>query len=635
MCGIVGVVFADPLRPPSPATEAALARAVDVMSHRGPDGEGRVSATGMAFGHRRLSIIDLASGGQPMRYQQGRYVITFNGEIYNYRQLRDTLLGLGHEFATASDTEVVLAAYAQWGEAMPARLRGIFAFAIWDSVDRRAFLARDHLGVKPLLYLERAGESLAFGSDLKSLLVLGGDRLGIDPEALSDYLAAGYPQSNRTIVREVRRLEPAQFLVYERGRARIGSYWDLAECYRAPRIQGRLPELALAFEEKFADSVRAQMVSDVPVGAFLSGGLDSSSVVAQMRRRQPGELFTFSMGFAEKTFSELDHAREVAHHFGTRHVEDVASPDPVDWADFAWRIGEPLGDTSLIPTFLVSGLARQHVKVVLSGDGADECLAGYDTYVADKLHGAYRWVPSLLHRHLITPLAALLPHSGQKVGLDYKIRQFVRFGQAAFPRAHFGWRELFDAEERLQLGTEPAHAPWAHVEATMGELAGASRLDQTLYSDTKTWLANDILTKVDRATMAVGLEARVPFLDPDLVEFCARLPVEAKMKGFSRKRVLRTTATKDLPKSILERPKSGFNAPVSRWLRGSLGGTLEDLVGRTKLIDGRSPRLRQLIQEHGSGLRDHGFKLWSLTALLLWEREVWDRTAGTTAVGGA
>ena len=628
MCGIAGLVYADANRKISAEAEATLGRACDVMSHRGPDGEGRLAGPGFAFGHRRLSIIDLATGHQPMQYRDGRFTITFNGEIYNYRELREELKSRGHIFSTSSDTEVILAAYAEWGESAPARLRGIFAFAIWDAVERRAFVTRDHLGVKPLLYLERPGESIAFGSDLKSLLVLGGPGLAIDREGLTDYLAAGYPQGERTLVRQIRRLKPAQSLVYERGRTRLVSYWDLAAAYRADKLPGNLEEHAHSFALKLESSVRAQMVSDVPVGAFLSGGLDSSSIVAKMRRLQPGDLHTFSMGFAERTFSELEHAEVVAQKLGTKHFQEVASPSPVDWADLAWRIGEPLGDTSIIPTFLVSQLARRHVKVVLSGDGADECLAGYDTYVADMLYRGYRFVPNLLHQNLLMPLSRLLPHTGHKVGLDYKIRQFLRFAKGPFPRAHFGWRELFDDAERVELGGDAAHRPWSDVEEKMARVSDLPPLDQALYADTSTWLANDILTKVDRATMAVGLEARVPFLDPDLVEFCARLPIEDKMKGFSRKRVLRTAMSSQIPGSILSRPKSGFNAPVSRWLRGSLGNVLEDLLSSTQLVDRTSPRLRGLLRQHHEGREDHGFKLWSLTALLLWEREVWAKPLG-------
>ncbi len=558
-----------------------------------------------------------------MSYARGRFVITFNGEIYNYRELRETLKELGHDFVTTSDTEVVLAAYAEWGTSAPTWLRGIFAFAIWDTLDNRLFLARDHLGVKPLLYTERAGDFFAFGSDLKSLLVLRGGELTIDSVGLSDYLAAGYPQENRTIVSQVRRLQPAETLMYDHGQIRLASFWSLSAAYKSEKLRGSLPELAHAFSERLEDSVRAQMVSDVPVGSFLSGGLDSSAIVAQMRRLQSGDLFTFSMGFSQRTFSELEHAEKVASRLGSRHLQELASPDSVNWADFAWRIGEPLGDTSIIPTFLVSDLARKYVKVVLSGDGADECLAGYDTYVADRLHRTYRLVPSAVHRNIVSPLAALLPHTGRKVGLDYKIRQFVRFAGETFPRAHFGWRELFDYAERVELGADASHAPWTHVERAMTDVRGLHELDQALYADTKTWLANDILTKVDRATMAVGLEARVPFLDPSLVEFCARLPVEVKMKGFSRKRVLRVAMIDQIPNSTLKRPKSGFNAPVSDWLRGSLRDTLKELVSKSSLINRESPRLRRVIAEHQTGSRDHGFKLWALTALLLWEREVW------------
>ncbi|HEY5998754.1 MAG TPA: asparagine synthase (glutamine-hydrolyzing) [bacterium] len=623
MCGIVGYAAACP----EPGLDRDfLRRACARMAHRGPDGEGLWEGAGAGLAHRRLSIIDLERGTQPMSYGGGRYVVTYNGELYNYRELRARLAGLGHSFETDSDTEVVLAAFAQWGEESPKLFRGIFAFGIWDAQERRLTLCRDQLGVKPLLY-HRQGGRIVFSSEVKAILEAPCVPRDADGEGLADYLALGYPLGERTVLRGIRRLSPGTLLAWQDGEVTARTYWDLAAATNNPlepsADKARLiREYAAALER----AVTSQMVSDVPVGGFLSGGMDSSSVVCHMRGRTPHALQTFSMGFTEGSFSELPQARRVAAAFGTEHHDETVSLDPgTSYPLLAGAFDEPLGDSSLLPTYCVSRLARRHVKVVLTGDGADESLAGYDTYVADLFQRFYRLLPRALHERIVLPASGLIPPSRRKLSLNYRIRQFIAHAHNDLPRAHYGWRLLFGDDERRALlgGRAPGYDPADSYRSYFDQVPEGDPLNRCLYVDMKTWLANDILTKVDRASMAVGLEARVPFLDVDLVEFTMRLPAALKMRGLRRKVVLREAMRGRLPDFVLRRRKAGFNAPVSDWLRGSYREVAEELFGGTsRLVDLDHPVVRGLWQEHRRGERDHGFSLWSLAALLLWERSV-------------
>ncbi len=624
MCGIVGYVGPEPT---ADLDTEFLRRACRAMRHRGPDGEGVWSGDTVGLGHRRLSIIDLEGGAQPMSYAGGRYWITFNGEIYNYRELRAELATLGHTFRTTSDTEVILAAYAQWGMEAPEHLRGIFALAIWDAGERRLFLARDHLGVKPLLYYWD-GRVLVFSSELKAILATDAVPRDPDQEGLADYLTLGYTLGPRTVVRRIRKLPPGSSLDWHDGRVSVRTFWDLAAvALSPPRERASADEYA----ECFGRAVAAQMVSDVPVGAFLSGGIDSSSVVYQMRAHTPHRLKTFSMGFAEPSYSELDYADQVATALRTDHHAEVVHPDLEATLPHLIRaFDEPLGDTSIVPTYFVSRLARRHVKVVLSGDGADESLAGYETYVADVLHQLYHRVPRLLHERVFLPLSRRIPATGRKVGLDYKVRQFVAHAHGGLERAHFGWRVLFDpAESRALLGdAADGYDPFTVYRSHFERVQMAPTLNRCLYVDMSTWLVDDILTKVDRASMAVGLEARVPFLDVGLVEYTMRLPPKMKMDGLRRKVVLKEAMRGKLPEAVLRRRKSGFNAPVSGWLRGSLRPMVEELFAQpSALVDVRHPLLQSTWRAHLSGREDFGFRLWSLVTLLIWEREVLARRA--------
>ncbi len=632
MCGIVGYAAVAPL----PGLDAdLLRRACRAMSHRGPDGEGIWTDEAAGFGHRRLAIIDLAGGAQPMADADDRFRITFNGEIYNYRELRAQLEAAGQRFLTASDTEVILGAFAAWGDRAAERLRGIFAFAIWDRRERRLTLCRDHLGVKPLFYHLRPG-GIVFSSEMKGILEARDVPREPDGEALADYLALGYPLGEATLVRGVRRLRPGTVLTWRDGAVSERPFWDAADhALAAPGSRRDEHRLVEEYTAALEQAVAGQMVSDVPVGGFLSGGMDSSTVVYHMRRCGAAPLKTFSMGFAEASFSELGYARRVAGAFGTEHHDETVSPDLAgELPGLVRTFDEPLGDSSLLPTYCVSRLARRHVKVVLTGDGADECLAGYDTYVADALQRHYRRLPQALHAGLLLPLSRMVPPGRGKVGLGYKLRQFVAHAHEDLPRAHFGWRLLFEppVREALLGGRAAGYDPREAYGRFFDEVRGAHPLQQCLCVDLKTWLANDILPKVDRASMAVGLEARVPFLDADLVALTLRLPPELKMRGLRRKVVLRKAMEGKLPGFVLGRRKSGFNSPVASWLRGpvrELAGGLLD--GPSSLVDLGHPAVRRLWDDHQAGRADHGFPLWSLATLLLWERAVLGRPPGSSA----
>lgn len=625
MCGIAGEVTFHPAR----ISDEWARLTCKLMAHRGPDGHQVFVDSGVALAHRRLSIIDVAGGTQPMSYAGGRYWITFNGEIYNFQALRSELKKAGCSFETRSDTEVILAAYAAWGVDAIRRLNGIFAFAIWDKVANQLILARDHLGIKPLLY-HHDDDGLRFASEMKALLAHSAVRREIDHEALCDYLTLGYVLAPKTIVRGIRKLPPAHYLVAGADGVSIHNYWDLAGFVERSGSQRQSDKQYFEqFEELLQRTVSEQMISDVPLGAFLSGGLDSSTVSYYAAARTSDRLKTFSIGFEEAGFSELDYAQQVATQLDTDHRQQVVSPVSLDeLSRLVWFYDEPLGDTSIIPTFFLSRLAREQVTVSLSGDGGDELLAGYDTYLADRLQAVYARMPGWIHRHVVAPAAGLIPSTYDKVSLDFKIKQFVAHAHASPEESHFGWRMMFDdqsAHDLMNRGQSNGYLPINGYLAHYQEVPHASPLNRSQYVDIKTWLVDDILLKVDRASMACGLEVRVPFLSPRLVEFAMSLPDHLKLNGLTRKFILKQVMKKALPPTIINRKKSGFNAPISAWMRGPLRRDLEDLfAGRaSSLVDLGHPGFKQIWAQHVSGQSDHGFKLWALLSLVLWEQKVY------------
>jgi asparagine synthase (glutamine-hydrolysing) len=604
------------------------------MTHRGPDGQGIFRRPGVGLGHRRLAIIDVSGGSQPMSTPDGRFWITYNGEVYNFRDLRQELGVLGHSFRSESDTEVVLLAYATWGPKCVERLSGMFAFAIWDSKERSLFLARDHLGIKPL-FCHVSPEGLTFASDLRGLLEDPDVPQGIDPLAVSDYLSLGYILAPKTIFRGVEKLLPGHAMVWTPAGLQRFCFWDLAAKLReSSGGMGMTTEATLVDElrARLGRVVDAQMVSDVPVGAFLSGGVDSSAVVGFMVGRAAEPIQTFSVGFEERSYSELGFARVVARYLRTEHQELVVRPELDDLLPkIARSTGEPLGDSSLLPTYLVAELARRKVKVVLSGDGGDEAFGGYDTYVADRLHGLYRRLPGWVRHRVIEPAVAALPVTHRKVSFDYKARQFVAAGEMSREEAHYSWRGLFSEAAKRELLPQELlreigeYRPFDVFARYFRDVAGAEPLAQAQYVDLKTWLADDILVKVDRASMAHSVETRVPLLDRELVELALALPRRLKIRGFRKKYALKAAVAPLLPSKIVNRRKSGFTSPVGPWTRGTLRPLLE-----TAVLDGdgvvpfRRPALRSLLDEHLAGQKDHGYRLWALLMLQLWG-QTWQR----------
>jgi len=606
----------------------------DRLAHRGPDAGGVCVIGPVALGHRRLSVIDLSeANNQPFLDASGTVAIVFNGEIYNFREIRAALEAAGAVFRTSGDTEVIVEAYKRWGTACLDRFNGMFAFAIWDTRTQRLFLARDRLGEKPLYVAALPGGGLAFASEPRALREHPRVSGSVDPVSLGHYLALNYTIGERTLYAGVRRLAPAHYLVTGPGQAPvIRRYWDLAAAFRDKREFASEAAAAEELGELIDDCVRLRLVSDVPLGAFLSGGVDSSAVVSAMARLlPPAQVHTFSMGFGEPSFDEMDVARAVARHFGLDHKDELAQGTPAESLEAIVRAAdEPLADSSVVPTYYLARFARRHVTVALSGDGGDECFAGYETYVADRLHRALRWLPGPVVGGVSRAADALLPVSLSKVSLDYKIRHFLAGLQLPFPRAHASWRNIFSTHERDSLMQphwrdalvrERDADPFLEFERHFREVSDMHYLDQGSYVDIKTWLPDDILVKVDRATMAHSLEARAPLLDHRLVEFAARLPPEWKLRGFSKKHLLRLSQRQRVPAWVLNRKKQGFNAPVTQWLMGPLRELARDALSSRDMAEWFRPQaMETLWKEQDAGRRDNGLKLFGLLTVALWIR---------------
>lgn len=614
----------------------------DRLAHRGPDGSGLVARDAIVFGHRRLAIIDTsAAGTQPMYDSGGAYLITYNGEIYNYLDLRRELTSRGSSFASRTDTEVILEAYKQWGPACVDRLNGMFAFAIWDAHSKSLFMARDRLGKKPLFY-RRTDKELSFASELTALLQDDDTPDAVNERAIIQYLAIGYITGDECIHPRVEKLPPATWFLWEQGRSPvIERYWNLAHHFLAkegpPNERAAIDRLNGLLE----DAVRIRLMSDVPLGAFLSGGIDSASIVAHLRRQRGNDLtHTFSAGFNEPSFSELKEAEftskslDVLHHQSTI----VAEPSLEKFRAIAGCTGEPFADTSIIPMYFIAEFARRWVTVTLSGDGADEIFAGYETYAADRVHNFARHVPAALISNIETLYGRLFPRDFRKVSLDYKILKFLKGANLPPMYAHFSWRELFSVSE-LRSMLQPSlismideSFPLEVFERYRREVAQCDYIDQALYVDTKTWLPDDILVKVDRATMAHGLEARCPYLDHRLVEFAASLPSALKLRNLTTKYILRRALSSLLPRPVLTRKKRGFNAPISQWLFGVMKGMCDDIMKSSHLFDYvRREMVATLLENHFARRADNSFRIFALVNLHLWlSARRMEKTTGTT-----
>jgi asparagine synthase (glutamine-hydrolysing) len=623
MCGIAGFVEAEGARGAGVEARAALLdRMCRRIRHRGPDEQGAEVLGRAAVGMRRLSIIDLAGGHQPMHGCDERVRLVFNGEIYNYRELQRELEARGHKFRTRSDTETIVHAYEEFGDACVERLRGMFAFALWDGRAERLFVARDRAGEKPLYYTTTRGGAFVFGSELKCLLEHPEVGRETDPSALDAYLTLGYVPEPLSIFRGVRKLEAGHRLVFEKGSVKAESYWDFpTETDDPPR---REEEYVEELRARLEESVRMMLVADVPLGAFLSGGVDSSTIVGLMSRATNAPVKTFSIGFREDSFDELKYARLAARHFETDHHELIVTPDICQLVDDLVRhFDEPFADQSCMPTFIVSRLARGHVKVVLSGDGGDELFAGYTRYAVERDRAGFARLPRLVRRGLMRPLAAGLPHGA--LG-----RNFIH-NVALDPRERYLDNvSVFNALARRPLYTNDFRRALAGREAAaelfraLGERGPAGEgVAPLLYLDAKTYLPGDILTKVDRMSMAASLEARVPLLERDLVEFVSRIPAGLKMRGGESKYIFKRAVRGLVPDEILDRPKQGFGVPVGEWINRELRERIRDTFAdpRTRTRGVFEPAyVDVLLAEHERGRRDHSYALWSLFILELWHR---------------
>jgi len=622
MCGICGVAGGDPSE-----SEELVGRMCDAMVHRGPDDEGGIQLDGVTLGSRRLSIIDLEGGHQPIHNEDSTVWVIQNGEIYNHLELRKLLVAAGHEFTTQSDTEVLAHGYEEWGESMVERLNGMFAFAVLDRRRRRVLLARDRMGIKPLHYAVD-GKRLVFGSELKCLLCDPALRRDIDPVALDEYLALEFVPSPRSMVRGISKLPPAHTLEWWLGSGihRLHRYWsptlEEENGSRGRSIDEECEELRTVLRE----SVRKELISDVPLGVFLSGGIDSSAVTAMMSQLGT-DVKSFSVGFAERSFDESRYARQVAQHLGTDHHELTLEPSMLLnlIPKLPTLLDEPLGDASIIPTYLLSAFTRRHVKVALGGDGGDELFAGYPTVQAHRLAGYYNRAPRLLRKGLIEPVVGRLPVSRANLSFDFRAKRFV--GGAAHPvhERHRRWMGSFTAEERTALLSSDVReqlAAGGHVR--LAELDGAELQDpinQVLLMDMRLYLENDILVKLDRASMMASLEGRVPLLNNDFVAYATRLPLSMKLRGLRSKFLLKRALRGLLPDSILNRPKKGFGIPVADWFRGPLKEQMlsvlsPERIARKGFFDGAA--VAALVGDHLSGRRDNRKQLWTLFVFELW-----------------
>lgn len=623
MCGICGKLYFHPERA---VTEHELLQMSQTLAHRGPDGEGVWHAGQVGLAQRRLAIIDLrAVAAQPMRNGDGSVWITFNGEIYNFRELRAELEGRGHQFRTNSDTEVILHAYEEYGRHCLERLDGMFAFALWDVRTQTLLLARDRLGKKPLFYTV-GREGVAFASEIKALLVDRTLPVAPDPIALDHFLALHYIPAPRTAFQGIHKLPAAHWLEVRHGRVTMGRYWHLRY---TPKRRLTLQDAVAEFRWRFAEAVQRRLISDVPLGAFLSGGIDSSAVVAAMAQASTTPVKTFAVGFEHSAFDERHFARTVAERYHTDHTELIVKAPVTDILPrLIWHYDEPFGDASAIPSYAIAALTRQHVTVVLNGDGGDENFAGYDRYRNHRLLSYGDRVPRGVW-HTASSFAHALPHAWQQRPPLKQLTKACDFLLQRPEHRYMRWFDCLATAERQALYTDAfgatvaASAPEELFVEAFAHSEADDVTDAALAADVQLYLVDDLLVKMDRATMAHGLEGRSPFLDHHLMEFVASLPAAFKLAGREHKLLLKAAMRGVLPGVILDRPKMGFSAPMTQWFRDELREMTHDvLLSPTAKQRGyfRPQAVEQLLREHTTVQRDHAPVLWDLLVLELWHR---------------
>lgn len=626
MCGIVGIVERDLNRP---VAAGDVQRMVRTLNHRGPDEEGSVLLPGVGLAMRRLSIVDIAGGQQPFANEDGTMQVIANGEIYNFQEVKDELIARGHRFRSRSDVEVLVHAYEEYGEAFLGRIRGMFALALWDGRRRALIAARDRVGEKPLYYT-LTPQGLRLASEIKALLSRPEVDRTLDHEALDQFLTYEYIIAPRTIFKAIHKLPPAHYLVYKDGEVTVTRYWDAADVQVRAWTEA---EAADALRETLARAVRSQMMADVPIGLFLSGGIDSSAVGIMLRDAPGGSaVSSFSMGFDDGSYNELPFAREVAALCGTAHHEGTVTPNVAALFDrLVVHLDEPFADVSLFPTFLVSQMAREHVKVALTGDGGDELFGGYDAYQAEALAGKWAGLMPESATRAADALLALVPPTDKKKGLVNKARRFVG-GLAHAPAsiAQYRWMTFLGAEAKERLYTPAfrnalvAADVYRPVREALARPGQDDLLNRQLYADLSIYLADDILVKVDRMSMATSLETRAPFLDVDVMELAFSMSGDLKIRGGTRKYIVKQALRGVLPDRILDRSKEGFSIPMKQWLKHELKPLMSrllapDRVAARGLID--PAETSRLMDAHRAGRANHAHILFSLMVFERWAEE--------------
>lgn len=626
MCGITGWINLENNRGAN-TSEAVLHSMCERMKHRGPDSEGLWTDETVALGMRRLSVIDLHTGEQPVYSEDKSIVVMMNGELYNFREVRADLEKRGHKFVTSSDTEILPHLYEEYGEAMLEHINGMFAFALWDKRKKKLLIARDKFGEKPLYYGVFGGK-LIFASELKVLLENPAVKGEIDLDSLRQFLSFDYVPAPNSIFRGISKLPAAHFLTVENGEIKTRRFWNLS--WQKSRTKGvpRLSDSVEELRELLADAVRMRLVADVPLGILLSGGVDSSTVAAFATQFSTERVKTFSIGFEEDSFDESKYARQVAKHLDTEHYEDKLSVEKA--ADLISEIGlwldEPMSDGSLIPTFLLSRFVRKYVTVALGGDGGDEIFAGYPMYFAHKVANFYNGIPSIFRNNLIEPVVNNLPVSNKNLSFDYKAKRFVRASKYDLVTRHHSWFGSFSLDEQQSVLSKDVLAQTSNDiykgAKDLLEICDAENdIEKMQFLDINFYMAEDILTKVDRASMAVSLEVRAPFLDARVAQFAASIPLEYKLKGNKGKYILKKAVEPLLPKNILHRPKKGFGIPIAEWLKGRLNPLMREMLDAKRLREQGlfdAEFVQKLIKEHETNVASHHKQIWTLLVFQLW-----------------
>lgn len=627
MCGIAGWINLKQ-SDTKDHTEAVLHSMCETILHRGPNSEGLWLDDTVALGMRRLSIIDLHTGDQPVFSEDKSVIVMMNGELYNYREVRSDLEKKGHNFITKSDTEILPHLYEEYGEDLVDHLNGMYAFSLWDTRKKKLIIARDRFGEKPLYYGVFDGK-LLYASEPKAILAHPSVKPELNLDALRHYLSYDYVPAPHSIFKGISKLPAAHVMTVENGEIKTRRYWNLTFAKN-----GNIPSFdraAIELRELLSDAVRMRLVADVPLGVLLSGGVDSSTIAAFSAQHATETVKTFSIGFTEDSFDETKYARQVAAHLGTDHHEEILSVAKAAEliSDIGGWLDEPLSDGSLIPTYLLARFVRKHVTVALGGDGGDELFAGYPMYYAHKVAKLYSSVPGFVRSGLIEPVVRSLPVSTKNLSFEYKAKRFVRASKYDTITRHHSWFGSFTLDEQKQLLTEDALTGssgdiYADAKEMLKICDADSEIEQMQYLDMNFYMAEDILTKVDRASMAVSLETRAPFLDPRVGQFAASLPLDYKLRGSKGKHILKKSVEGLLPANILHRSKKGFGIPIAEWLKTLLNPLMHDMLSPERLKDQgifESDYVQKLIAEHEKGVASHHKQLWTLLVFQLWQQK--------------